>query len=178
MEQYFKDYAGLLRDLLSYAIVNEENAGRHYTDYAFCHPLLPRTCATSVKWPWAVYVPPSSGNRHWASWTTRTKQWTTDRESAFPTIQRTKIAGSEISTCRSLYWGIIWARMTLCRSPQNRISWEIFMAFQCANRWEYKKTAYSQDQGERTKDYFSLTQRISERGLTWKHWVFNLCTQP
>lgn len=40
LERYFGDYTGLLLDLVSYVIVNEENSGQHYPDYAFCHPLL------------------------------------------------------------------------------------------------------------------------------------------
>ena len=40
LERYVGDYTGLLLDLVSYVIVNEENSGQHYPDYAFCHPLL------------------------------------------------------------------------------------------------------------------------------------------
>lgn len=38
-KQLGKD-AGLFLDLLSYLIVNEDNAGQYYPDYAFCHPLF------------------------------------------------------------------------------------------------------------------------------------------
>ena len=32
--------SGLFLDLVSYMIVDEENAGQYYPDYAFCHPLF------------------------------------------------------------------------------------------------------------------------------------------
>ncbi len=31
---------GLLLDLVSYSIINEDNAGQYYPDFAFCHPLF------------------------------------------------------------------------------------------------------------------------------------------
>lgn len=36
----FGDDTGLLLDLVAYMIVNEENAGQYYPDFAFCHPLF------------------------------------------------------------------------------------------------------------------------------------------
>ena len=36
----FGDDTGLLLDLVSYMIVDEENAGQYYLDFAFCHPLF------------------------------------------------------------------------------------------------------------------------------------------
>ena len=36
----FGDDTGLLLDLVSYMIVDEENAGQYYPDFAFCHPLF------------------------------------------------------------------------------------------------------------------------------------------
>ena len=35
--------AGLFMDLVSYLIVNEDNAGQYYPDYAFCHPLFSKS---------------------------------------------------------------------------------------------------------------------------------------
>ena len=35
-----KKDTGLFLDLVSYLIVNEDNAGQYYPDYAFCHPLF------------------------------------------------------------------------------------------------------------------------------------------
>ena len=40
LKRYFKDDIGLLLDLVSYLIVDEENAGQYYPDFAFCHPLF------------------------------------------------------------------------------------------------------------------------------------------
>ena len=38
--KWFPEDCGLFMDLLSYLIVEEDNAGQHYPDYAFCHPLF------------------------------------------------------------------------------------------------------------------------------------------
>ena len=38
--KWFPEDCGLFMDLLSYLIVDEDNAGQHYPDYAFCHPLF------------------------------------------------------------------------------------------------------------------------------------------
>lgn len=40
LSRWFKENTGLLLDLVSYMIVNEENAGQYYPDFAFCHPLF------------------------------------------------------------------------------------------------------------------------------------------
>ena len=40
LEKWFRADCGLLMDLVSYLIVDEDNAGQHYPDYAFCHPLF------------------------------------------------------------------------------------------------------------------------------------------
>ncbi len=40
LARYFGNDTGLLLDLVSYVIVNEENSGQHYPDYAFSHPLF------------------------------------------------------------------------------------------------------------------------------------------
>ena len=40
LSKRFGDDAGLLLDLAAYMIVDEENAGQYYPDFAFCHPLL------------------------------------------------------------------------------------------------------------------------------------------
>lgn len=40
LERQLGDNAGLFVDLLSYMIVNEDNAGQYYPDYAFTHPLF------------------------------------------------------------------------------------------------------------------------------------------
>ncbi|MBQ9867085.1 MAG: transposase [Lachnospiraceae bacterium] len=40
LKKHFKDDLGLLLDLVSYLIVDEENAGQYYPDFAFCHPLF------------------------------------------------------------------------------------------------------------------------------------------
>ena len=40
LERWFPKDSGLLMDLVSYLIVNEENAGQYYPDFAFCHPLF------------------------------------------------------------------------------------------------------------------------------------------
>ena len=40
LEKWFRNDYGLLMDLVSYLIVDEDNAGQHYPDYAFCHPLF------------------------------------------------------------------------------------------------------------------------------------------
>lgn len=40
LEKYFQEDTGLLLDLVSYLLINEENTGQHYPDYAFCHPLF------------------------------------------------------------------------------------------------------------------------------------------
>ena len=39
LKQFGKD-CGLLLDLVAYMIVEEENAGQYYPDFAFCHPLF------------------------------------------------------------------------------------------------------------------------------------------
>ena len=40
LKKYFNDDIGLLLDLISYLIVDEENAGQYYPDFAYCHPLF------------------------------------------------------------------------------------------------------------------------------------------
>ncbi len=40
LQRWLKKDSGLFMDLLSYLIVNEDNAGQYYPDYAFCHPLF------------------------------------------------------------------------------------------------------------------------------------------
>lgn len=40
LAQWFHKDFGLLMDLVSYLIVDEENAGQYYPDFAFCHPLF------------------------------------------------------------------------------------------------------------------------------------------
>lgn len=40
LKKRFGDDTGLILDLVSYLIVDEENAGQYYPDYAFSHPLL------------------------------------------------------------------------------------------------------------------------------------------
>ncbi len=38
--KYLEDNAGLFLDLVSFMIIDEENVGMHYPDFAFCHPLF------------------------------------------------------------------------------------------------------------------------------------------
>lgn len=40
LSTWFRDDCGLLLDLVSYLIVEAENAGQYYPDFAFCHPLF------------------------------------------------------------------------------------------------------------------------------------------
>ena len=40
LARHFGKHAGLALDLVSYLIVNEDNAGQYYPDYAFTHPLF------------------------------------------------------------------------------------------------------------------------------------------
>jgi len=40
ISRQFSEDSGLLLDLVSYLIVEEENAGQHYPDFAFSHPLF------------------------------------------------------------------------------------------------------------------------------------------
>ena len=40
LSRRFGEDTGLLLDLVAYMIVDEENAGRYYPDFAFCHPLF------------------------------------------------------------------------------------------------------------------------------------------
>ena len=40
LKRWLKNDSGLFMDLLSYLIVNEDNAGQYYPDFAFCHPLF------------------------------------------------------------------------------------------------------------------------------------------
>lgn len=40
LKSWFKEDSGLLQDLASYLIIEEENAGQYYPDYAFNHPLF------------------------------------------------------------------------------------------------------------------------------------------
>ena len=40
LAKWFGEDADLLLDLMSYMIVDEENAGQYYPDFAFCHPLF------------------------------------------------------------------------------------------------------------------------------------------
>lgn len=40
LARWFPKDNGLLMDLVAYLIVNEDNAGQYYPDFAFCHPLF------------------------------------------------------------------------------------------------------------------------------------------
>lgn len=40
LSRRFGEDTGLLLDLVAYMIVDEENAGQYYSDFAFCHPLF------------------------------------------------------------------------------------------------------------------------------------------
>ena len=40
LNKWFGEDSGLLLDLASYMIVDEDNAGQYYPDFAFCHPLF------------------------------------------------------------------------------------------------------------------------------------------
>ena len=40
LDKYLEDNAGLFLDLVSFMIIDEENVGMHYPDFAFCHPLF------------------------------------------------------------------------------------------------------------------------------------------
>ena len=40
LDKYLKDDCGLFLDLVSFMLVDEENVGLHYPDFAFCHPLF------------------------------------------------------------------------------------------------------------------------------------------
>lgn len=40
LKKWFPKDSGLVMDLISYLIVDEENAGQYYPDFAFCHPLF------------------------------------------------------------------------------------------------------------------------------------------
>lgn len=40
LDKYLKDNTGLFLDLVSFMIIDEENVGMHYPDFAFCHPLF------------------------------------------------------------------------------------------------------------------------------------------
>lgn len=40
LSKHFGESTGLLLDLVSYLIVNEDNAGQYYPDFAFSHPLF------------------------------------------------------------------------------------------------------------------------------------------
>lgn len=40
LSKRFGENTGILLDLVAYMIVNEENAGQYYPDFAFCHPLF------------------------------------------------------------------------------------------------------------------------------------------
>ena len=40
LKKHLKQDCGLFLDLVSYLIVEEENVGQHYPDFAFCHPLF------------------------------------------------------------------------------------------------------------------------------------------
>ena len=40
LSKHFGENTGLLLDLVSYLIVNEDNAGQYYPDFAFSHPLF------------------------------------------------------------------------------------------------------------------------------------------
>ena len=42
LSRIFGEDAGLILDLVSYLLVDEDNAGQHYPDYAFDHPLFAR----------------------------------------------------------------------------------------------------------------------------------------
>ncbi len=47
LEKYFKDNCGLLLDLVSFMLIDEENVGMHYPDFAFCHPLFSKNMRIS-----------------------------------------------------------------------------------------------------------------------------------
>ena len=40
LEKYLHEDSGLFLDLMSFMIIDEENVGLHYPDFAFCHPLF------------------------------------------------------------------------------------------------------------------------------------------
>ena len=40
LEKYLDDNYGLFLDLVSFMLIDEENVGLHYPDFAFCHPLF------------------------------------------------------------------------------------------------------------------------------------------
>lgn len=40
LDKYLDENAGLFLDLVSFMIIDEENVGMHYPDFAFCHPLF------------------------------------------------------------------------------------------------------------------------------------------
>ena len=40
LEKYLEDNCGLFLDLVSFMLIDEENVGMHYPDFAFCHPLF------------------------------------------------------------------------------------------------------------------------------------------
>ena len=40
LDKCLEDNAGLFLDLVSFMIIDEENVGMHYPDFAFCHPLF------------------------------------------------------------------------------------------------------------------------------------------
>ena len=40
LDKYLEENAGLFLDLVSFMIIDEENVGMHYPDFAFCHPLF------------------------------------------------------------------------------------------------------------------------------------------
>ena len=40
LQKWLKKDCGLFLDLVAYLIVNEDNAGQYYPDFAFCHPLF------------------------------------------------------------------------------------------------------------------------------------------
>ena len=48
LKKRFGSDTGLILDLVSYLIIEEENAGQYYPDFAFTHP-LPTILTHSVK---------------------------------------------------------------------------------------------------------------------------------
>lgn len=40
LDKYLEDNCGLFLDLVSFMLIDEENVGMHYPDFAFCHPLF------------------------------------------------------------------------------------------------------------------------------------------
>ena len=49
LSKHFGESTGLLLDLVSYLIVNEDNAGQYYPDFAFSHPLFTKNQKINAK---------------------------------------------------------------------------------------------------------------------------------